>query len=557
MEGIDRRTFLRNGLVAAGALAVSSCTRSSERSTSNARENVEDLTRPKPRPTVRMSGNIDFGVATPFSYFGAPGYQLMIFVYDTLLQEDTDGNMLPLLARAFDRSADGLTYTFQLRDGVRWHDERPVTAEDVVFTFDYFRSQSLSPQLIARPVDVVEAKTIDARTVQVRLARPAVTFPKQVAGRLPIVPRHIWSSISDAKSEHSLDVLVGSGPYRLESHTQGEGSYLYNAYDGYHLGKPFVKRIEFRPVSDDLFALQAGEIDVGATDVFGVPSETLVPFRGDRRFGILESKASITIPLKWNVGQGGALADPRFRQACARAIDRNDIVRRVTGGNGLPGNPAYLVPDNEFAVPVEQYPFDPGLANRALDEAGYRRNSPGGVREARDGKPLRYTLTVVSGIPAVLELVVAGLKNIGVDVTPKQVTLPTVLGGAPYDMVIAFDGGFGKRADPDHLRTVYSSKSAAFQHPFGYANPRVDELAERQVVTLDEAERRRLVAELQRLAAQDLPVLPLYYPTEFSIYRREVFDQWSEGGGVSVTEQKRNLMTGLKSGLTVRPGMDR
>jgi peptide/nickel transport system substrate-binding protein len=242
----------------------------------------------------------------------------------------------------------------------------------------------------------------------------------------------------------------------------------------------------------------------------------------------------------------------RFRQACARAINRSDIVQRLTKGNAVIGSAGYLPPTNEYYVPVEQYPFDPEAANRMLDDAGYRRSGPGGVRQGPDGKPLRYTLTVVSGIPAVLELVTRDLKNVGVELTPKQVPLISLLGALDYEIAIGFDGGVTTGADPDHLRLVYSSKSGAFQHPPGYANPKVDDLAERQVVTLDDAERKRLVGELQRLVAQDIPVLPLYYPTEYSIFKRSTFDQWSES--TAVTEQKRNLMTGLKSGLKIRPG---
>ncbi|MGI9032721.1 MAG: ABC transporter substrate-binding protein [Acidimicrobiales bacterium] len=546
---MDRRTFLLSGLGAAGALAVASCSKSSKNSSPGPGAST-DVNRPSPRPTIRQSGSIDFGNPNPFNYFAAPGYQNMIFIYDTLLQEDVDGKVLPLIAEAYTPSSDGLTHTFQIRDGIKWHDGQPLTVDDVVFTYDYFRSQTLAPQVIAKPDNVAAARAVDARTVEIRLDKPIVTFARNVAGQIPIVPKHIWSSIADAKAAQGTDVLVGCGPYRLESHTAGEGTYLYSAFDGYFLGRPFVKRVEFRPVSDDLTALQAGEIDSGGTDVFGTPSDAVAPFRNNPAFAVQVAKANITIPMKWNIGAGGALADPRFRQACARAIDRNDIVARVAGGNGAPGNPGYLAPGNEYYVPVEQYPFDVAAANRMLDDAGYTRSGSGN-RQGPDGKPLSYTLTVVDSIPAVLELVLASLAKIGLNLTPKRVPLPTVLGGASYDIVVAFDGGFGAKGDPDHLRDVYSSQSTAFQHPLGYRNPQVDNLAERQAVSLDVNARKAVVADLQRAVAQDLPVLPIYYPDGFSIYRKSTFDQWSDG--TALTEPKRNLMTGMKSGLKIRP----
>jgi peptide/nickel transport system substrate-binding protein len=551
MHPMDRRTFLRTGLGAAGGMALAACSKSKKPGAQVSAGGAQSLTKPVPRPTLKMSVALDFGLPSPFSYTGGPGYALMILMYDTLLQEDADGRMLPLLAREFRKSDDGRTWTFTMRNDVKWHDGRPLTAEDVVFTYQYYASQTLSPQLVARPQDVADVRSTAPDTVEIRLDKPAVTFPRAVAGQLPIVPRHIWSSISDATGASDQKLLVGSGPYRLESYTPGEGTYLFTANDGYFLGRPFVKRIEQRPVGDDLQALMAGEIDVGQTDVFGVPSDVLAPFRDNGTFGIQEFKTAIAIPMRWNLSKGGALADARFRQACAHAIDRNGIVQRLTRGNAVAGNPGYLPPTNGYYVPVEQYPYDPAAANRMLDDAGLRRSAPNAVRQGRDGKPLRYTLTVVSGIPAVLELVVGALRNVGVEVTPKSVPLIQLLGAADYEMAVAFDGDITAGSDPDHLRLVYSSRSGTFQHPPGYANPKVDDLAERQVVTQDDGERRRLLADLQRLVAQDVPALPLYYPTEYSIFRRKAFDQWSEGN--ALTETKRNVVTGLKSGLTIRP----
>jgi peptide/nickel transport system substrate-binding protein len=551
MDGINRRTFLRTSIGGAAVIVVASCSKSSKSGTSGG-GGGGSLTSPTPRPTVRISGStVDFGAPSPFTSTAGPGYQLMIMIYDTLLQEDVDTKMLPLLAKDYTRSPDGLTYSFTLRDGLKWQDGQPLTVDDVVFTYTYFKTQPLAPQLVARPTDVVDAVATGPNTVDIHIGRPAVTFPRGVAGQLPIVPKHIWSGVADATKAQGTSMLIGSGPYRLESYTQGEGTYLFTANDGYFLGKPYVKRIEQRPQSDDLSALLANEIDVGSTDIFGVPADTLAQFRSQKAFGIQESKAAIAIPLRVNLAKGGALADVRFRQACARGINRGDIVQRLTKGNSLPGNPGYLPPGHPYYVPVQQYPFDPAAANVMLDAAGYARGA-GGVRQGPDGKPLRFTLTVISGIPAVLELVTRDLKNLGIELTPKQVPLISLLGNLDYEMAIGFDGDLTSTSDPDHLRLVFSSKSGSFQHPTGYANPRMDDLAERQAVTLDDGERHRQVAEIQQLAAQDMPVLVLYYPTEYSIYKKSVFDQWSEGS--ALTELKRNLMTGLKSGVKIRPG---
>jgi len=212
----------------------------------------------------------DAGFPSPFAYSRGPGYVQMSYIYDTLLWTDASGRQLPWLASRVRRSSDGLTYTFELRDNVRWHDGRPLTPADVVFTFDYYAKQTLSPEIIAMPVPgIAEVKATGPRTVEFRLKAPIATFLGfGGAGAVPIVPKHIWESIDHAAMATDPKVLVGSGPYRLKSYSGGDGSYLYTANDDYFLGKPFVKRIENRPVGDPLTALKSGEID--AATVLGV-----------------------------------------------------------------------------------------------------------------------------------------------------------------------------------------------------------------------------------------------------------------------------------------------
>ncbi|MDP8960926.1 MAG: ABC transporter substrate-binding protein, partial [Actinomycetota bacterium] len=294
--------------------------------------------------------------------------------------KDGSGELLPWLARSFERSEDALSYTFELREGVSWHDGQPLTAEDVAFTFDYFRSQTISPQVITQPLpDIADVRATGPRMVEFRLAQPlADFFGFGGVGSVPIVPKHIWSSIPDAATQTDPAVLVGSGPYRLESYSRGEGSYLYAAYDDYFLGTPFVRRLEFRPVGDPLAGLMAGELDLASRS--GVRPAVLAPFRDNPDFEVLEQPAgNFGSGLFWNLAKGGALADVRFRRACARAIDRQDLVTRLFGGNGQSGNPGWIPPANPFHVPVEQYPFDRTAAEALLDQAGYVRTGGQGV----------------------------------------------------------------------------------------------------------------------------------------------------------------------------------
>ncbi len=566
MPSLDRRTFLRSSLALAGAAALGGCggdggsDRRSVRSSTSV--DVRSLD-PVPRPTVRLPGGA-LGFPSPFAYAAGIGYYQMSLLYDTLLWKDSTGELLPWLARRFERSGDGATWTFELRDDVRWHDGRPLTPEDVVFTFEYAAEQLTSPVVVARPEGVAGVRATGRRSVEIRLEEPAVTFPERVAGALPIVPSHVWSSIDDAAGTQETERLVGTGPYRLESYAGDGGPLLYSASDDYFLGRPFVKRVEMAEVGDAFTALLAGEIDAGGNlEVEGVRPSTLAQFRADDSFGVIEEQGSFTFPLYFNLAKGGALADVRFRRACALAIDRDDLVARLAGGNGQPGNPGFLPPSNPFHAEVERYRFDRDAAERLLDSAGYRRPRRGATREGRDGRPLRFELLFPNTVVPLAELVSGALEAVGVELKLRAVELGPQLfaskvSGA-YEMAITLYPGPsapGLNGDPDYLRSIYSSTEApGLDHAGGYVNRKLDDLAARQRSTFDPAERKRLVAQMQRIVAADVPVLPLYYSTVFLVFRKAVLDTWyfTPGGFPVGVVNKQVFITGVPTGTEVRP----
>jgi peptide/nickel transport system substrate-binding protein len=550
---IRRRSFLLGGAGVAGAWALGACT--SEQAAGPAAGGNTGGGAASQVDVLRLPGG-DFGFPSPFTYSRGPGYVQTTKIYDTLVWKDSTGELLPWLAEGWQESEDGLTYTFTLRPNIRWQDGKPLTARDVAFTFDYFRNQTISPQVIIQPLPPIEeVVAIDERTVEFRLAsRLATFFEYGGVGSVPIVPEHVWSSVPDAGKASDPALLVGSGPYRLVSYSAGEGIYVYTANDDFFLGAPVVKRLEYRPVNDELQALAAGELDVASAG--GVVPAVLEPFRSNPEMTLLDApNGNSGDGLWWNLERGGAMADPVFRKACARAIDRNDLVQRLYGGNADPGNPGWIPRDNPFHVDVEQYPFDPAAANRMLDQAGYRRG-PDGIRQAPDGTPLRFSLLVTEQSQLV-DLVVASLRTIGVELTPQAVDRSTfnerVINRESEMSVIGF-GGMNTDHAAGYLYQVYSSKTQTTQHAQGYVNPEVDRLVELQFTQLDREQRMQTVAQAQRLIAEDLPILPLVYPRSYGVYRTAAFDQWyyTEGGvgsTVPAIDNKHVFVTGKQTGI--------
>lgn len=511
---------------------------------------------PAPRRRLRLAGSPEFGRPHPFNYV-PPTYGGLLLVYDTLLLPDATGALIPWLAEAHEVSPDGMTHSFTLRQNTLWHDGRPLTADDVVFTFDYVTEKSaggkLPPFLFGRPENVRQVRALDPRHVEVRLDKPAVTFAAAVAGRLPIVPRHVWSTVADPRSALDTGLLVGSGPYRLEEF--GQSGALYVANDEFFLGRPFTQRLEMPAVGDPLAALAKGDIDAAGSQASPTSTKVLARFQANsEKYAILLSPPGFLVALYWNLAKGGPLGDLRFRHACAMAIDRADLVRRLFAGNATPGNPGLLTPGHPMYRSVEQYNFDRSAANRLLDDAGYERGS-GGVRVGPDGKPLSFKLATTPAQAAAAQFLVRSLASLGVKVTIDPFDNEFFI-TPDYDMALYFFGGVG--GDPDIMRAVYSSRfTKVFFSAQGYANSEFDELAERQVVTLDEAERTQLVGRMQEIVASDLPLLPLHYPTPFLVLDRSKFDQAAyppDSGQSGGPLSKQALVTGVATGGTeIRP----
>jgi peptide/nickel transport system substrate-binding protein len=544
---ISRRQFLLATLGGAATLAVSSCGGISTSQGAGRSVHLADGA---------------LGFPSPFAANAAIGYTQMSYVYDTLLWTDGGGALLPWLAESYTTSDDHLTYTFVLRDNLKWSDGRPLTVDDVVFTFDYYAKQgSLSPAVIVQPPDgISRVRATGARTVAITLTDPVVTFPSRVAAAIPIVPQHVWSSIADPGSAQDLKLLIGSGPYRVTSYSEDGEPMRFAARNDYFLGPPFVQTIEDRAIDDAFSALRQGTADIAYG--VGLRPDTLAPFQNNPAFGMIADPGASTNAFYWNLGREGPLSDVRFRRAMVMAVDSQDLVTRIAAGRGRIGNPGFLAPTNPFYAAVPPIPFDVAGANALLDSAGYGPGS-GGIRRGPNGTSLSFELLIDSAQAPLAELLVADMKRVGIELRPKPVTIgPQLFGNkqtSQYEIaVLPFPGPGpgGPESDPDILRVLFSSKvTPTIQGATDYANPAFDALGEKQRVAFDHNQRQAIIAQMQTILAQDLPVVPLYFAETDAMYRTQTLgDQWyfTPGTYPSWQNNKQLMVTGLRTGTRIR-----
>jgi peptide/nickel transport system substrate-binding protein len=507
---------------------------------------------------LRLAGG-DFGYPSPFGYIRGPGMIQTSYLFDTLLWTDSTGKPIPWLATKWERSADGLEWRFSLRRGVKWHDGEPLTADDIAFTFQYMTEGPgrKAPVLHARGLSqIVENVKVEAPDqVIFRLRRPFAPFEESIAEKLFIIPKHIWSDVDDPLKYRSAKALIGSGPYQLKSFDETAGSYLYVANDSYFLGPPVVRRLEFVPAPDQLLALQRREIDAADLLEEATPDQQVRSLA--RNFQELSGSGDWNLALHFNLAKGFPFNDKRFRQAIAYAVNRRDLIKRLLFGRGEPGSPGGLAPGHPYAAKgLPAYDWNPARAAMLLDEIGIKDLDKDGIRELPDGSRFRPELQTSARFTIKsAELVKEYLRHIGIEVVIKaqdRASADAAAESGNYAMALVGYGGI--MADPDFLREHYSSasKSRSFFSAYGYDNPNFDKLAAKQLISVDPNDRRKIVAEMQRIIADDLPIISLYVPYRLTLYNQRVFEDWYYTPGCSPcrgTRNKHMFVTGKKTGF--------
>jgi peptide/nickel transport system substrate-binding protein len=498
---------------------------------------------------LRLPGGGYWGHPSPFGFNRGPGYLRASLVFDTLVWRDASGATIPWLATDWSLADDGVTWTFTLREGVRWQDGEPFTADDVVFAIQYYLDHPGTAWFMSQADQIASAAKVSDTQVALTLKQPFAPFIQTTAESLLIFPQHIWQSVDDPKTYVAPDAFIGTGAYRMVEYGEAEGTYLFEANPDFFLGEPYVQRIEFVPTSDNFLALIND--DIAAFDQFGgVTDEMLEPFQSDP-FEVRTAPGEWGMFLFFNLEQDTPLQDVRVRQAIAHAIDRQAILERVLFGFGEIGSMGFLPPANpDFNPDLIDYAYDVEQARALLEEAGY------------DGTPIKlaYSTDWIMASPRVVEIIEAGLDAAGLNVEPvvmDQASIDAAAVEGSYEIGVFGFGGLG--GDPDQLRRIFASQSQAsgFSRALGYSNPAFDTLAAAQLSMTDPAARQDAIFEMQSILAEDLPVLPLYYTARVVVFNADVFDNWTYtpggwGGGIPMPYNKHQFIVGQPTGLEIR-----
>ncbi|MFH8529111.1 ABC transporter substrate-binding protein [Streptomyces tendae] len=390
-------------------------------------------------------------------------------IFDGLLARDTDLKLKPALATALPKvTDDGRTYTYTLRDGVKFSDGEPLTAQDVVYTYrtvlDEKTNNTARSELDA--VEGVRASGDD--TVVFTLKYPYAPFAARTV--LPIVPEHVAGKQDPNTGDFNTEP-VGTGPYVLTNWSKGE-KLAFKANPHYWGGKPAVKSFTMAIVPDD--NVRATRLRSGDLDGAVLPPNLAATFQKDDGRRTYRARSydfrAVTLPTS-----GKVTGDRAIRRALDAAVDRQAMVDKILDGAGRPAYGPPPVDDPWYESGIER-PHDLAGAKRILDEAGWKTGS-GGIR-AKDGRRASFTLYYPSGDKVRQDHALAyasDAKKAGIEVKVEGATWEVIEPRMKSDAVLA---GLGSVGDPDFgLYTLLHSTLAGdgFNNMAHYDNPAVDE----------------------------------------------------------------------------------
>lgn len=435
-------------------------------------------------------------------------------IFNGLVKYDKNLNLVGDLAKSWEVSPDGLTITFHLREGVKWHDGREFTVDDVLFGFRTITDKNTRTAYAGDFLEVKEARAVGRYGLRVTYKRP---FAPGLAswGSLVVLPKHLLEGQDINKTPLSRRP-IGTGPFRFREWKTGEKIVL-EANPTYFEGRPYLDGYVFRIIPDP--ATMFLELKAGGLDLMNLTplqytrqTETYKMRRDFRKYQYLAFGYTY---LGYNL-RDPKFKDRRVRQAISHAIDKREIIEGVLLGLGLEATGPYK-PDTPWYNPnVKKYPYDMAEAKRLLAEAGWKI-APGERVLRKEGQTFEFTILTNQGNEArakCAEIIQRKLKEVGIQTKIRTVEWAAFINDfidkRNFEAVIL---GWSLGQDPDLFDIWHSSKVKEKELNFiSYNNPEVDELLARGRYTFDPKIRKACYDRVQEILAEDQPYTFLYVP---------------------------------------------
>lgn len=451
------------------------------------------------------------------------------YIFEPLLFYDYNEIKLePWLAESYEVSSDGIQITFDLRDDIHFSDGHPVTADDVIFTYETIVNPKVDAANIANLyIDVDKAVKVSERIVKFYMKRPHFKALENLSfWDIGILPEHIYRFDDPEEFNKRISDPVGSGPYVFEKWETGRKIVL-RRNENYWGPKPKLKKIVFKFITNAVAAVQA--LRSHQVDIIIPEPDQFADLVEDEEFKKEFYCLSYFVPgtpfyyIGWNQDTP-FFFDRRVRLAMTHIIDRREIISRLLKGYGRMITGPFYINGPQYDHNIEPWPYDPERAKQLLDEAGWIDTDGDGVRD-KNGTPFRFEFLYSSDkvqYKRLVKFIRDQAAKVGIEVVPEPVEWSVVISRITDRKFDAMVMGWGGEILQDHYQLWHSSQIGNRGSNYvGFNNPQADTIIEQARKTLDDAERNKLYHRLHRILHEEQPYTFLFVrPTFRPIDRR-------------------------------------
>jgi len=508
---------------------------------------------------LRVGTTQDIDTTNPFGTALVSGYEAYQLTYNLLVDFGTNLEPVPGFADSWQRAADGKSWTFHIRSGMKWSDGQPATSADACYSWGLILAAAKADDFVGAGY-LDSALTQDAGVTKIECPDDStmVAYTTDASDRvlqtyIPIIPKHIYGKydykqIGDAKFTGFDAPLVGTGPYTLsEWKTSQYVKFVRNPNYWGTQGYEDQVVIQFFKSDDTMVqALKAGELDYARDP----NAQQLKTFENQPGYQTVVGASNGWTQLAFNtygefngktIPGGGpstkALLDPAFRDALGYAIDKPALVQKVLGGFGDPGTTIVPPVLSQWHVdPTTPRTFDIDLAKQKLDAAGYPLDASGN-RLDKQGKPINLLMVLPdsdAGYAKAAQFVQTWYAELGIKVTTRVLDQATL-----SDLVLPPEAGKGKTAkydielwgwsgspDPNALLQIFRCDAIGNTSDSQYCNPAYDKLYDEETAAQTADERHGLLAQMQNMIYDQNVYDILYYDSALAAYRTDTFANW-------------------------------
>lgn len=462
--------------------------------------------------------------------------RLRTLMFNMLVKKNENFEYVGELASDIKDLDNGSTISFTLRDGVTFHDGKPLTSADVKYTFDtlFAVPNTTKASAFYETVDgatkphILAIETPDAKTVNFKISRPSLK--NQLLANLVAIP--IIQNGADIKT--LAENPNGTGAYKFVRFDAGQNIVELEAYPNYWEGAANIKKIQVKTVSDSnaiQAELKSGRVDV-APMMNNLSPDTINALSQDPNLRI-DKQESANIQLITFNTQAKPFDNIKVRQAFAYAIDREKLVNQLLSGQATIAHS--ILPEKSWAYSVgTKYNFDEAKAAQLLDEAGFKKGADG----KRFSQPIRFK--IVSGNSAIsqyAQVIQEDLAKIGIPISVEPAELSTLLDQlkkGQFDMTMT--RWVGGNQDPIFLRDLFATseipnEARAGRNRSRYSNAELDKILTEAAAATDRAAAKEMYVKAQDIISRELPAFPLWYPANMFVRNKRVGEIKANAGG--------------------------